>query len=393
MNSLWRQLAIATNWPVLVAVAVLTSIGTISIYAHDPGDGAKQITFAVVGLLVLIAMQTVNYQIFARFAWTFYFLSLIPVLYTVVGAVIGSGVKGDHPLPLVYNVNGAYAWITIGPVGLQPAELTKLSFIMVMAHYLRYRSNYRTFMGLIPPFLLAGVPLALILKQPDLGTGLTFIPALFAMVFVAGSKLRHLLAIVALGLAFVPIVWLSGTDVPVFRHLPAIVKDYQRDRVYGLFSRSEDANKGVNYQPQMAELAMGTGGWTGQGFGQIPIGQRLPEAHNDMVFAIIGEQFGLIGSIVVLVAYIVLFAAGVEIASATREPFGKLAAVGIVALLAGQAFINLMVVTRLMPVTGITLPFVSYGGSSLLASFLSVGLLLNIGQNRPMIIAKDSFEY
>lgn len=393
MNSLWRQLAIATNWPVLVAVAVLTSIGAISIYAHDPGDGAKQITFAIIGLCLLIAMQMMNYQIFARFAWTFYFLSLIPVLYTVVGALIGTGQKGDHPLPLVYNVNGAYAWITIGPVGLQPAELTKLSFIMVMAHYLRYRSNYRTFTGLIPPFLLAVVPLALILKQPDLGTGLTFIPALFAMVFVAGSKLRHLAAIVGIGLALVPIVWLSGEDVPVFRHLPTIVKAYQRERVYGLLSNSEEANRGVEYQPRMAAMAMSTGGLKGKGFGVIPVGEKLPEAHNDMIFAIIGEQFGFIGSIVVLVAYIVLFAAGIEIASATREPFGKLAAVGIVALLAGQAFINLMVVTRLMPVTGITLPFVSYGGSSLLASFLSVGLLLNIGQNRPMIIAKDAFEY
>jgi len=392
MNSLWRQLAIATNWPVLVAVAVLTSFGTISIYAHDAGDGGKQIVFAVVGLLLLIAIQTVNYQVFVRFAWGFYFLSLIPVAYTVLGAMLGNGQKGDHPLPFVYNVNGAYAWLTIGPVGLQPAELTKLSFIMVMAHYLRYRDNYRTFKGLMAPFLLAVVPLGLILKQPDLGTGLTFIPALFAMVFVAGSKMRHLFAIVGMGLALVPIVWLSGTNVPVFNHLPKLVKDYQRERVYGLLSNSE-ANKDVNYQPLMAEMAMGNGGWTGKGFGKIPVGVRLPEAHNDMIFAIIGEQFGFVGSMVVLVAYIVLFAAGIEISAATREPFGKLAAVGIVALMAGQAFINLMVVTRLMPVTGITLPFVSYGGSSLLASFLSVGLLLNIGQNRPLIMARDAFEY
>lgn len=392
MNSVWRQLAIATNWPVLVAVAVLTSVGTISIYAHDPGDGAKQIVFAVVGLLLLIAIQTVNYQVFVRFAWGFYFLSLIPVAYTVLGAILGNGQNGNNPLPFVYNVNGAYAWVKIGPVGLQPAELTKLSFIMVMAHYLRYRDNYRTFKGLMAPFLLAVIPLGLILKQPDLGTGLTFIPALFAMVFVAGSKMRHLFAIVGMGLALVPVVWLSGTNVPVFNHLPKLVKDYQRERVYGLLSNSE-ANKDVNYQPLMALMAMGNGGWDGKGFGKIPVGVRLPEAHNDMIFAIIGEQFGFVGSMVVLVAYIVLFAAGIEISAATREPFGKLAAVGIVALMAGQAFINLMVVTRLMPVTGITLPFVSYGGSSLLASFLSVGLLLNIGQNRPLIMARDAFEY
>jgi len=401
VNTLWRQLAFATNWPVLAAVAVLTSLGIVSIYADDAGDAAKQITFTVVGLILLIAMQTVNYQIFARFAWTFYLLSLLPILYTVIGALIGTGLKGNNPLPLVYNVNGAYAWITIGPVGLQPAELTKISFIMVLAHYLRYRSNYRTFTGLIPPFLLAIVPLGLILKQPDLGTGLTFFAPLFAMVFVAGAKLRHLLLITLMGLMLGPVAWMAGKDrygvphsnIPGMSLLPELIKDYQRERVYGLFSRNASENKDVNYQPMMASMAMGSGGWTGAGFGKIAVGEKLPEAHNDMIFAIIGEQFGFLGSMAVLVAYIVLFAAGVEIASATREPFGKLAAVGIIALLAGQAFINLMVVTRLMPVTGITLPFVSYGGSSLLASFLAVGLLLNIGQNRPMIMAKDSFEY
>ena len=112
-----------------------------------------------------------------------------------------------------------------------------------------------------------------------------------------------------------------------------------------------------------------------------------------MIFALIGEQFGFFGSAVLLAAYVVLFAAGLEIAAGTREPFGRLIAVGIVSMLAGQTFLNLAVATRLWPVTGITLPFVSYGGSSLLASFLAVGLLLNVGQHRPLVIAKDSFEF
>jgi cell division protein FtsW (lipid II flippase) len=180
--------------------------------------------------------------------------------------------------------------------------------------------------------------------------------------------------------------------MPLFRHLPAIVKPYQRNRVYAMFGQGE-ATKDTRWQQEMAEMAMGTGGLTGKGLGELTVGRSVPEAHNDMIFAIIGEQFGFIGCMVVLVAYIVLFASGVEISASTREPFGKLAAVGIIAFLAGQAFINLMVVTRLMPVTGITLPFVSYGGSSLLASFIAVGLLLNIGQNRPLIMARDSFEY
>jgi cell division protein FtsW (lipid II flippase) len=131
----------------------------------------------------------------------------------------------------------------------------------------------------------------------------------------------------------------------------------------------------------------------GKGLGVIPVGHSVPEFHNDMIFAIIGEQFGLVGSVAVLAAYIVLFAAGIEIAAATKEPFGRLVAVGIVSFLATQAILNLMVVMRLFPVTGVTLPFVSSGGSSLLASFIDAGLLLNIGQNRPLVIARDSFEF
>ena len=139
--------------------------------------------------------------------------------------------------------------------------------------------------------------------------------------------------------------------------------------------------------------AFGSGGVVANGFGNIPVGQMVPEANNDMIFALVGERFGLFGAAAVLVAYLVLFASGIEIAANNRDPFGRLVAVGIVAMFAGQTFINIMVSLRLMPVTGITLPFVSYGGTSLLASFMAAGLLLNIGQNRPLVMARNSFEF
>lgn len=147
------------------------------------------------------------------------------------------------------------------------------------------------------------------------------------------------------------------------------------------------------FQQKQALTAFGSGGVSGRGAGNVPVGRTVPEAHNDMIFALIGEQFGFIGAAVLLISFLVLFAAGIEIASATHEPFGRLVATGIVALLAGQTFINLMVSLSMMPVTGVTLPFVSSGGSSLLASFISAGLLLNIGQNRPLVIAKEAFEF
>ncbi len=385
MNRIWQQLAIATNWPVLVAVAVLCTLGIMSIWADPTADGRKQIVFLIVGVCCMGAFQAVNYQVIGRFAWPFYIFSALLILYTVVGSYV--------TVPGVRARNGAYNWISFGAITLQPAELMKVAFILVLSRYLRFRSNYRTLTGLLPPFGLALFPIALILKQPDLGTALVFIPTLFAMLFVAGAKIRHLLAIVGIGLALAPLAWLSGTDLPLFRNMPQLVREYQRSRVYAMFSNDPKTLAATGYQQHYAQTAFGSGGVSGKGMGQIPVGVRVPEAHNDMIFALIGEQFGFFGAAAVLGAYIVLFAAGIEIAASTREPMGRLIALGIISLLAGQTFLNLAVAMKLMPVTGVTLPFVSAGGSSLLASFMSVGLLLNIGQNRPIVMARESFEF
>jgi rod shape determining protein RodA len=403
MNALWRQLAIATNWPVLVAITVLSTVGVMSIWADtrvDPSpEWPKQVVFLLVALGCMTLFQAVDYRKIGRYSWGFYILSILLLLYTVLPFMHGD--RGDQRPLRVPLVNGAYAWINFWFLRLQPAELTKIAFIMVLARYLRFRSNYRTLRGLLPPFAVAMVPLALILKQPDLGTALIFIPALFAMLYCAGAKIRHLLAIVCLGLALAPIAWLAGKDdkgiphssIPGFKYLPELVKDYQRNRVYAMFKDDPMTMRSTNWQLERALIAMGSGGVSGKGIGSVPIGRGVPEGHNDMIFALIGEQFGFFGSAVVLAAYIVLFAAGIEIAAATREPFGKLLAIGVVALLAGQTFLNLLVATKLMPVTGVTLPFISYGGSSLIASFMAAGLLLNIGQNRPLVMANDAFEF
>jgi rod shape determining protein RodA len=211
------------------------------------------------------------------------------------------------------------------------------------------------------------------------------------------------MSIVALGLCFAPLLWFSGTckvegcvicpRLPIVRHFPQFVKHYQRQRVYAMTSNDPAVLQKEGYQQEYALIALGSGGVAGKGMGNIPVGQFVPEAHNDMIFSLVGEQFGFFGVAIVLGAYLVLFAAGIEIAASTREPFGKLVAVGVVTLLAGQAFLNIMVALKMFPVTGITLPYVSYGGSSLVASYMAAGLLLNIGQNRPIVMAKDAFEF
>lgn len=389
-----HQLSLSRAWPMLVAVAFLTAVGVMTIWAvgptlspPNPSLGPKQLVFVGIAVVCLAAFQVVDYRIIGTYGVVFYAASAGLIFYTLVGSVVR--------VPGVVARNGAYNWIDFGPFSLQPAELMKVAFVMVLARYLRFRSNYRTIYGLLPPFLLAAGPVLLILKQPDLGTALIFIPTLFAMLFAAGARLKHLVGVAVLALACGPLIWLCGLPgVPVFQHLPSLIKNYQRDRVYVMFSDDPDVlAEGTGMQQQKALIAIGSGGLFGKGPMNIPAGRRIPERNNDMVFALVAEQFGLVGSLLVIGAYGVIFVVAIEIGGSTREPFGRLVAVGIVAMLSGQAFINLLVVTKLMPVTGVTLPFVSSGGSSLIASFMSIGLLLNVGQKRPIVMGKRVFEF
>lgn len=386
-SRLWQRLAIATNWPVLAAVIVLSVAGVLTIAAYEPAQAKRQLAYMGVATLCLFAFQAVNYLKIGRFAWAFYALSFLPLLYTVIGS--------EMSVPFVEKRNGAYNWIQLpGGMSVQPAEIMKIAFIMALARYLRHRDNYRSLLGLLPPFALCLAPVMLILKQPDLGTALVFGPTLIAMLFVAGARLKHILTILLLGLLMMPMAWMAGQDnVPVFKHLPEVVKEYQRNRVRSMFLDDEATLQDVGFQQRQALIAVGSGGMTGKGLGNIPVGKGVPEGQNDMIFALLGEQFGFVGALVVIVAYCVLFAAGVEISAGTREPFGRLVAVGIVAILAAQTFLNIAVTLKLMPVTGVTLPFISAGGSSLIASYMAAGLLLNIGQHRPLVMANDSFEY
>src|SRR5438552_1281612 len=209
LGRVWWKLAIATNWPILVAVAVLASLGVISIWA-DTWDALhpewpKKIGFLLAAILCMTAFQAVNYQKIGRYAWPFYIGSLMLIGY----AVLGNKIPG---LPLVHPIKGQCNWITFGPISLQPSELMKVGFVLVMARYLRFRSTFRTVRGLMQPFALAAVPMGFILKQPDLGTALVFIPCLFVMLFVAGAKVRHLLMIAGIGASIGAILWFSGSD-------------------------------------------------------------------------------------------------------------------------------------------------------------------------------------
>ncbi len=310
---------------------MLSALGVLSIWedtkTDGTGNGQKQLIFLIIAIFCMALFQAVNYQKIGRYAWGFYFVSMAMLLYTVVGAQRSHGGLNLHPLPGVDYIKGACCWIRVGPVGIEPSELMKIAFIMVLARYLRFRSSYRSLRGLIVPFMVAGIPMLVILKQPDLGVALIFIPPLFAMLFVAGARKGHLLAIAGLGMAIAPILWFCGEpNIPVLDHLPQFLRTYQRQRVYSMFYSNTPELRDVAYQQNVALVAMGSGGIAGNGLGNMPMSKHVPERHNDMIFVVIGEQFGFFGSAVVLGAYIVLFAAGVEISASTREPFGRLVA-------------------------------------------------------------------
>jgi cell division protein FtsW (lipid II flippase) len=321
-----------------------------------------------------------SYQKIGKYSYLAYGVTLVLLILLVADRYVN--------VPLINpGRNDARRWISFGFFTIQPSEFMKPILILTLARYLRFRSSYRDWPGLIPPFLLTLMPMVLILKQPDLGTTLMLLPVLFAMLFVAGARLRHLIIVVLVGCATLPLFYTFG------------MKGYQRERIQVLFkqdSSDETWQRDQGYQLRQSKIALGTGGLTGEGYGEgvfVKYDGLLPEEHNDFIFAIIGHQWGLIGGLLVIVAYGILVTVGLEVPLVTNDPFGRLLAVGVIVMIVVQGLLNICMTIGLAPITGMTLPFVSYGGSSLWANYLALGLLVNVAQRRPMLIAHAPFEH
>ncbi|HTI51667.1 MAG TPA: FtsW/RodA/SpoVE family cell cycle protein, partial [Planctomycetaceae bacterium] len=281
---------------------------------------------------------------------------------------------------------GSRRWIPLGIMYFQPSELAKLAYVVALSRYLMYRENFRSLSGLIAPFALTLVPLGLILKEPDLGTSLLFLPVLFAMLFAAGARLRHLSLIVGLGIVVLPLFWLA-------------MSAEQQSRVTALFLQRDGGPTptGDGYHLHQSKQVLALGGISGSQWNGTtvddPLAYHLPACRTDFILCMIGERWGLIGCLAVLALYALLFGRGLLIAAETREPFGRLLAVGIVTLLAAQTTINTAMTAGLVPITGITLPLLSYGGSSLLFTSLALGLLTNIALRPGYEISADPFRF
>ncbi|KPK73156.1 MAG: hypothetical protein AMJ79_15310 [Phycisphaerae bacterium SM23_30] len=378
----------------ILAVTALVLIGLMSIYATDMTSNPpqhfarKQLNWVALGLAAFFIANLIPYRDLGRYSYGLFGFSLILLILVLLGKFLQLQI-------FVPEINGAYRWIKLIPLRsnsaivnaarIQPSEVAKIAYILALAWYLRHRKNYRTFKGLIGPFLLTLLPMVLILLEPDLGTILLFLPVLFTVLFVAGARAKHLLTIIILTLMFSPVFYF-------------LMEPYQRQRVQILIRQnSQDPfwRRGPGYQLHRSKICIGTGQVSGYGWDFSPYVRENPppHKHNDFIFAVIAHQWGFVGGAGLLALFSLLIISGIEIAAQQVEPFGRLLAVGISALLAAQILINIGMTMGLMPITGLTLPFVSYGGSSLLCNFFALGLLINVARHRPMQLARKSFEF
>lgn len=389
---------------ITAATVMLCGIGLLTIYMVEAAnlDGGSralhQGTYVIAAIAIMVLVSMIDYRRLGQLAYPAFGITLALLALLLAAKVI------NHPTPLIHDKLGAWRWIDLGPIQLQPSEFAKVTYIMALAWYLRYRTNYRTLAGLIWPLSLTLLPMFLILLEPDLGTVLLLLPVFFSMLLVAGAKRRHLLSLILICVVATPVLYRT-------------MHDYQRMRVLGAVLQSESVRdwllihpkalkalkvtsvqvsqwqKDEGYQLDRSKVTLATGGLFGIRDADADCMQYdyLPEWHTDFIFAVIGHKWGLVGCVLVLICYGMILVSGCRISAATNEPFGRLLAVGVISLLATQAAVNVGMAIGLLPVTGTTLPFVSYGGSSLTATGAIMGLLLSIGQRKPIMLAPEPF--
>lgn len=348
----------------------------------------KQIVFALLGLIGMAIVAAPHYRRLGEFAYPVG----IVVLIMLVVVLIPYMPRGFVPVR-----NGARRWFDLGFVMFQPSELAKILFVLCLARYLRYRENYRTIRGLLIPFVLTGIPMALVLVEPDLGTALLFPPILAAMLIAAGARIQHLLIIGLIGLVSVSAV--LTVELVIFPKQNTLLKPHQKDRIVSMIAAAQGSTKhdqDTGFQAKAAQNTAGAGQFLGYGrerANTILRYNRLPEAHNDMIFAVICARWGTLGGLAVIGLYVLLVASALLVAAVHKDPYARLVIVGVTAIIFSQVVVNIGMTIGLVPITGMTLPLVSYGGSSLLVNLAMVGLVLNIAARPAKIMTRPSFEF
>lgn len=352
------------EFDLIFVVAIILVIGLLVIYSASYQRyilsginlSLRQFNFILLGAAIAFVLFKVGYQRIMDFA---YHIFILNVLFLFLVLLIGD---------IRY---GAKRWIEIGSFAFQPSEFAKITFVFALAKYLGdIKDEIIRPKALVIPLVMAAVPMILIFKEPDLGTAFIFIPILFTMLFMAGARIKHLVAIFAFGVISVPFLWF-------------FMKEYQKARLFVFLNPNLDP-LGAGYTIIQSKIAVGSGGLFGKGWLSGTQNQLnfLPERHTDFIFSVVGEEWGFLGAALLLWLYYRLITKGVSIAEATSDIYGKTVAYGIVAIFAVHVIVNIGMVCGLMPVVGLPLPFLSYGGSFLVMCMICIGILENIRYRR-----------
>jgi rod shape determining protein RodA len=360
------------DWVLLLLTVVLTVVGLVllhSISATTPDEAAfwlvrvlKQGATAGFGLLVVVLITAFDYRFFKVYAGFIYvaaLAALVLVKIPGIGATDPSGV--------------AQRWFAIAGLQITPSEITKLCVIVMLAAVLsEIRTPEPTLGDLVRVLAVAAVPLVLVFLQPDIGTSIVLAAIAVGMLIVAGTRLKHLLVLTATGLVLIGLAFQVG-----------VIQDFQRQRLIAFLDRA-NAPEDAKYNLDQSLIAVGSGGLLGRGYlkGTQTNLDYVPRQHTDFIFTVAGEEFGFVGAMFVLLLYALILWRAIRIATLSKDPFGTLVAAGIASMFAIQMFVNIGMVIGIMPITGIPLPFLSYGGSSILVSFAAIGMLESIHMRR-----------
>jgi rod shape determining protein RodA len=360
-----RRMLLNIDWTLLLMVFGIAAWGLVTVYSATHGRlethledlYLKQLYWFVAGLVLMVSVSLLDYQLLSRAA---YLLLTLGILLLVVVFLVGR------------VASGARRWLVLGPLSFQPSEVVKVFVVLSIARYFTdtHREGGLRFRDLLPPLFMVIVPFALIAKQPDLGTALVLFFVACTLIFASGFPLKILLSMMGGSLIALPIGW-------------TFLKDYQKVRVITLLNPDFDP-LGAGYHSWQSKIAIGSGGFWGKGLlaGTQSGLNFLPEKHTDFIFAVFAEEWGFIGTSALMVLYLVLVLRGISIAYSSRDRLGALIATGLVAMLSVYILFNIGMTVGLTPVVGLPLPLFSYGGSSMIATMVAIGLLLNIRMRR-----------
>jgi cell division protein FtsW (lipid II flippase) len=376
------------GWYALIAAIMLTWLGSNAIETVSPAHADVQTSrWLPVALVAMVLMMLPSPRWIGHMAYPVLVVAILLLIFVILPGV---------PRSIVPVRNGSTAWINLGFMSFQPSEMAKVGFVLALAWYLRFRDNHRTLFGLLVPFAIMFVPVILILKEPDLGSALLFAPTLFVMLVAAGAKLRHLGTILGISAAIIGVVGAITIYAPdQFQ----VLKGHQQDRIKAMYFDMIGDDRMADdegYQQRTAKRMVASGGTTGYGkerASTIIDYNDLPFDYNDMIFPVIVNRWGILGGLGTMGLYGVLVTSILLVAGRSKDPFARMSCVGFAGMIFTQASINIGMTVGLMPITGITLPLISYGGSSMLFTFIMVGLVINFAARRPQMLARPSFEF